>query len=149
MKAITKYISTLVYILLYLSLTLKKSNQLFYINTVLSILYGPICAVALCGLIINNFYHTEIRKRDNTSTIVRIGSDIFGHVLPLILIFLYGPKKTSVSFVHYLLIILLFFYLFTDYLLRTYIGVPKILITTIAPLICITAFYTRYYSRFI
>jgi len=144
MKTITKYISTLIYILLYLSLTIKKPNQLYYINNALSILYGPICAVAFCGLIINNFFHEEIRKRDNTSTLVRIGSDIFGHILPLVLIVLYGPKKTSVSFIYYLIIIFIFFYLCTDYLLRVYIGVPRNLITIVAPLICITAFYMRF-----
>ena len=146
MKAITKYIATLFYILLYLSLYTKNSNIKYFVDNSLAILYGPIWAMAICGLIINNFYHDEIRKRDNTTTIVRIISDVFGHILPLILITLYAPQKSNIPFIYYLTIIILFFYISIDYLLDTYIGVPTVLITLVAPAICLGMYYLKYIS---
>tara|TARA_B110000008_G_scaffold235595_1_gene240525 strand:- start:923 stop:1390 length:468 start_codon:yes stop_codon:yes gene_type:complete len=144
MKAITKYVATLVYCLLYFFQTTKNPTRAKQIGNILSILYGPITAVAIIGLVINNFYHSKIQKRDGTSIWVRIGSDIFGHILPLWLIYTYGPTQTNVSLLLYLAIIAIFFISMKKYLLETYIGVPQFLITSIAPLICIVMFYLRF-----
>ena len=144
MKAITKYIASLIYLLIYLSYTLQSNTKLYYINNVLSILYGPIWAVGICGLLINNFFHEKIRMRDNTTPSLRIFSDIFGHILPVILMYYYGPTKTSVPFVYYTCFIIAFFVLSKNYFLNTYIGVPPFLLLIIAPLISIMMFYIRY-----
>lgn len=152
MKMITKYISSLVYILLYLSRTQKSKQIKSIVNNALVLLYGPMWAVSICGVIINNFYHKKIKARDKTSTIVRIGSDIFGHILPVILIYLYGPTERQISplispliyTLIYTLIIMLFFFTTGTYLVNTYIGVPKNLILIVAPLICLLAFYIRF-----
>ena len=148
MKAITKYIATAVYILLYFSNTLKTNTntntKLYYINNTLAIFYGPIWAVAICGILINNFFHDKIKKRDKTTPFVRISSDIFGHILPVILMYYYGPQKTSISFMYYIIFIIAFFVLFKNYLLDTYVGVPPLLLLVIAPLISIVMFYIRY-----
>jgi hypothetical protein len=144
MKAITKYIATLIYLLIYLSHTLQSNTKLYYINNALAVLYGPIWAVAICGVLINNFFHDKIRERDNTTSLVRIFSDIFGHILPLLFIYYYGPTKTTVSFMYYTISIIMFFVLFKNYLVDTYIGVPPSLLLLIAPLISITMFYVRF-----
>ena len=144
MDMLTKYVSGLVYVLLYLSYSIKSKRTLYYVNNALSVLYGPMCAVAMCGLLINGLFHKEIRKRDNTSTLVRVGSDIFGHILPFVLLSYYGPAKTDVSLPLYLASVALFFFVFRSYLVRAYVGVPKALLLGVAPAICIAAYYLRY-----
>ena len=146
MDMLTKYVSSLVYALLYLSHTLKSRVALDYTNDALSILYGPMCAVAICGLLINSFFHEEIQKRDKTSTLVRIGSDIFGHVLPFALVYYYGPTKSNISMTQYIALLLLFFTFFREHILRAYVGVPVPVLLGLAPVICISMFYLRFHS---
>ena len=146
MKAITKYVSGVVYILLYLFHNLKNSIAKYYIKNILAIFYGPMWSVCICGLLINNLLGEEMHKYYKTSKLSLFLSDIFGHILPLIVIIYYGPKKTDVSFLTYLFIIFIFFVLTKNYLIKTYIGVPPVLITTIAPSICIIMFYHKYIS---
>ena len=144
MDMLTKYVSGLVYALLYLSHTLKSRTHLYYINNALSILYGPMCAVAVCGVLINNLFHEQIRKRDKTSSLVRVGSDIFGHVLPFVLIYYYGPTKSDVPLAQYVVLVSLFFLFFRQYILRAYIGVPAPILLGLAPVICLFMFYIRF-----
>ena len=146
MDMLTKYVSGLVYVLLYISHTIRSREALYYINNALSILYGPMCAVAVCGVLINNLFHEEIKKRDKTSTLVRVGSDVFGHVLPFVLIYYYGPTKSDVTVTQYLALVAMFFLFFRRYLLRAYIGVPAPLLLGLAPVLCVFMFYTRFYS---
>ena len=144
MKTLTKYVAAIVYLLLYLSNTIRDKKKLYYIDNFLSFLYGPIFTVGICGFLINNFFHTEIRKRDNVHPVFRILGDIFGHILPLILMINYGPDKTDIPFGIYCLIVSVFFILLKNYLQDTYIGVPPILLLFIAPAISILAFYFKY-----
>jgi len=146
MDMLTKYVSGLVYLLLYLSHTLKSDEALYYANNALSVLYGPMCAVAVCGVLINNLFHEEIEKRDKTSALVRVGSDIFGHVLPFVLI--YGDFGTGENYgiMEILVLVSLFFLFFREYMLRAYIGVPAPVLLGLAPMICVFMFYLRFYA---
>jgi len=147
LRSLTKYVSTLVYILLYLSNTVTARSKLYYINNTLSLLYGPMWAVGVCGLLINSYFAEEMHRRDRQIKPLIIFSDIFGHLLPIILMVLYGPKETDIHFIWYLSFVILFFLIFHRYLLDTYIGVPPMLILFAAPSISILAFYYRYYYK--
>ena len=147
MDMLTKYVSGAVYILLYLSYTLRSKAALYYIDNALGALYGPMCAVAVCGVLINSLFHDKIQERDKTTTLVRVGSDVFGHILPFILLHYYGPTKTNIAPGLYVAFVASFFVVFSNYLLKAYIGVPHALLLGVAPSICIVMFYLRFYNQ--
>ena len=141
---ITKYISTITYILLALSHVEKKQA---IIDDILSILYGLVWVVGICGLLINNVFYEQLRKRDKLTKHRRFLIDIFGHILPLVLIYYYGPTKTRINFSYYAIAVILFTLLFKGFFAKIYIGVPELLFAWLAPFIAITAFYTRYINN--
>ena len=83
-------------------------------------------------------------KIDKLSRNELILEDIFGHILPFLLINYYAPKTTRVMFRYYALFIILFAILFGNYFTTLYVGVPKLLLVVGAPVIALTAFYIRY-----
>ena len=141
---ITKYIAILTYILLVLSHIVKQKRILSYINDILSILYGIIWTAGICGFLINNIFYKQMMNRDKYTRFTLILEDIFGHILPLFLIYYYGPTTTHVTFRYYALFIILFTFLFGNYFSKIYVGVPKLLIIVVAPFIALMTFYMRY-----
>ena len=141
---ITKYIAILTYIFVALSRIVKQKPSIDYINDILCILYGFVWAVAICGILINNIFYKKIMQRHNLSRYKLIFDDIFGHILPLYLIYYYAPKTTRVMFRYYALFIILFTILLGNFFATVYVGVPKPLLVIAAPLIAISAFYIRY-----
>tara|TARA_B100000575_G_scaffold113639_1_gene90416 strand:- start:1332 stop:1817 length:486 start_codon:yes stop_codon:yes gene_type:complete len=141
---LTKYISTLIYILLILYHKIENDYIHNILNDILSILYGVAWVLFICGLLINNVYHKELMKKHNLNRRSQIFGDIFGHILPLILIYNYGPRKTRVKLSHLLILVASFILLFGNYFTEVYVGVPPFIILILAPLIILFSFYYRF-----
>lgn len=144
-KTITKYISVIIYILLYFSYTTKNKTMKYRLNQLIALLFGPIWAVGICGFLINRFFAKEMHKRDKPSKYMIIFSDIFGHILPIILITLYAPKKTNIRLYQVIIFIISFYLIFHKHLYTTYIGVPTFILFGLPPIISIIVFYLKYY----
>ena len=141
---ITKYISTLIYILLILYHKIENVYINNILNDILSILYGLAWVLFICGLLINNVYHKELMKKHNLNRRTQLFGDIFGHILPLILIYNYGPTKTRIKFAHLLISVVLFTLLFGNYFTKVYVGVPPFILLFLAPSIMLFSFYNRF-----
>ena len=141
---LTKYISTLIYILLILYHKIENDYIHNILNDILSILYGVAWVLFICGLLINNVYHKELMKKHNLNRRSQIFGDIFGHILPLILIYNYGPRKTRFKLSHLLILVASFILLFGNYFTEVYVGVPPFIILILAPLIMLFSFYYRF-----
>ncbi len=141
---ITKYISTLIYILLILYHKIENVYINNILNDILSILYGLAWVLFICGLLINNVYHKELMKKHNLNRRTQLFGDIFGHILPLILIYNYGPTKTRIKFSHLLISVVLFTLLFGNYFTKVYVGVPPFILLFLAPSIMLFSFYNRF-----
>jgi len=141
--ALTKFVSFLIYLFLFLKYT--SNYYLLFIDDILSILYGLAWATCISGLLITNIFHKEIVKRSKIKRSTLIGIDIFGHILPLYLIYYYGPKKSRVNIWYLLIAIISFIILFGKYYKNVYIGVPPFILFILSPIIIIVSFYLRFF----
>ena len=122
----------------------KNDNIKLYVGDILSILYGFSWAVFVCGLLINNIYYKDIANRDSIKRWYLILSDIFGHILPLYIIFYYGPKVTRINFKYLVFFVILSILLLGNYFSKIYIGCPNYIIYFLVPFITLSTFYIRY-----
>ena len=123
----------------------KSSNEKLVkaIDELLPILKSLSVSVLICGFIINNFCDDFVKKIGAKRHHL-ILSDIFGHILPCILLFKYSPKTSSISpYVPLLLALFSVMFLYKLYI-NQYPGVPKPLITYVFPAIFLISYYYIY-----
>ena len=154
-KAMSKISAGTVYIFLFLNYLILNNhikNKLIikYVDYILTVEYGIAWGVGICGLLINNlFYHKILEKYKIYKWMLPI-TDIFSHIIPLILIYYYAPKTSNLNFTTitfiYLMLYLLY-YLAVGEFSQVYVGVPKLVIYGLFPLIIILSTYIKYFSK--
>ena len=144
-KTISKYFATTVYIstiIKYFTHRATRSHQ--GADNALAVIFGPAWAIAVCGLLVNNFFYKDIAKRDKTTLIGRRLGDIFGHIIPAIIVTMYAPDRLPISKTTYISGILIIFLVLIPWLQKVYVGVPGWVIWGLAPSITIISTCLRY-----
>ena len=153
-KSVTRDISSAIYIFLFLQYLIKKNyinNSSFvnFVHNILTIEYGLAWGVAICGLIVNIFYkRTNIDRRWADYQLRLI--DVFGHILPLILLCFFAPEKTNLKFstivLSYVMLGLLYTFIGTK-IANIYVGVPPVILYVLFPFIMLSAIYIKYFLK--
>ena len=110
----------------------------------LALLFGPICAVSVCGFLVNNVYHRELARRDRTTYLGRVLGDVVGHVFPPVLAFIYSSKRMPVSMAAFALTVLPLYALTVPHLCAVYVGMPKWVPEWLAPAVAMVAQLAKY-----
>lgn len=160
----TIWINIIFYVIIIINFFI--SNNEYILNT-LSILYGLIWTISICGLIIHMDMKKIIAKykkskeykyikpyikpyiNNNFKFKIQVFNFTF-HVLPLILIILYNSKKSNISVkqILHIYVILISIYIYTvDIPSNVYIGVPNWLLYGLAPIILISTTYYKKYKE--
>ena len=110
----------------------------------LSLLFGPICAVSICGFLVNNVYHKEMAKRDRTTRLGRLLGDVVGHVLPPILAYAFSARRMPITMTAFALTIVPLYMLTVPHLCAVYVGMPRWVPEWLAPVVALTAQAAKY-----
>ena len=110
----------------------------------LSLLFGPICAVSICGFLVNNVYHREMAKRDRTTRLGRLLGDLIGHVFPAILAYAFSARRMPISMTAFVLTIVPLYLLTVPHLCAVYVGLPRWVPEWLAPVVALIAQVVRY-----
>ena len=143
---LTTYSAISIYICVLLKLLI---NETIIIDNLLSFLYGLAWTVCIIGLIINKFYYKEILIKYGLTRLSQHLSDIFGHIIPLILILYFSPKKTNLTFINfiqfYILLTIIYIIIF-GLPHKIYVGVPLLVIYLLSTIILLLSTYLCYFQ---
>lgn len=138
---VCNFVATITYVLLVLSYIIKNKTLLYIVNNLLSIFYALSWTTCIIGLMISNIFYKKIVKRDKLHRLTLVAGDMLLHVLPVCLLYYYGPTKSDVKISYLILATILFMILSHNYLLKIYVGVPKYILLYLGPLIFLSSFY--------
>ena len=105
--------------------------------------------MGICGLIINAYFYQQILQKYHLSRWMQHFSDVFGHLLPLILMYFYAPRKTDLTFPAMLLIYLVLsvgYFFIVGNPAEVYVGVPAPVLFLLPPAVLLLATYFRFFS---
>ena len=142
-KTISFWIALFVYISVLMKICFSYKNVVI-LDNFMSILYAFAWSTGISGLIMNVFYSNDFTKKYNITQQMLILSDIFLHIIPIILITKYAPVETDISFYEILAGCILIFILIGKYVLKIYIGIPIHVLFLLPMIITISSFYLRY-----
>ena len=139
-KTLTVQYAITTYICLLIKWKSNNERVVKIVDVILSILKPLSVSIMICGLVINNFCDDFVKnfgaKRHHL-----ILSDVFGHILPCILLFKYAPKTSYIpSYIPVLLAFLPIVFLHKLYI-KQYPGVPKYLIIYAFPALFLISYY--------
>ena len=143
---VSKYFAAAVYIAA-LSKAMTKTGTRFHLwsDNALAVLFGPAWAIAVCGALVNNVYFRAMAARDKTTRLGRGLGDVFGHILPALVVTIYAPAAFPVTGCTYSAGVILLVALCGRWLQGVYVGVPWWVVWALAPAIALGATHAKYW----
>ena len=140
---VTPYVS----ILVYLTVILRLFVQNRFLDNFMSILFSITWAMGVTGIVINAFYAEKLMKKFKITQEMKTVGDIFGHLIPPVLITLFGPTQTQIPFMLIVALALALPIICYQYLVSVYIGVPPFILIGLPAVVFVLSFYLRYEKK--
>ena len=145
-KTVSKYFAAAVYVAAALKVFSKVGTQLrLTADNALALLFGPAWSIAVCGVLINNVYFEGMAKRDRTTPLGRKVGDVFGHVLPAVVVTLWAPDTMPITQCTYSAGLIVLFGILVPWLREVYVGVPAWVMWGLAPGVALGATHAKYW----
>ena len=136
-KYMTTYVSAISIILLLVYLIKPNKNA----DNLSTIMYGLTTGGLVIGILVNRIYGDDLKNR--------LAWDIFGHILPFVIIYFIAPKKTEMKFNNIVLYLIFIFclYLMLVGIENVYVGIPNYIKYGLYPAIVFSSSYHKYGNK--